>query len=149
MYYVSTAAKYPLPPYGGRFCEKNFLRYLVLCYVSPSIIGCEPIRSLKKLFCKIFHLWGNGYFAGAGICALSTVISHSWLCILFIPFWDIQPKIGFYRLPIHRRSAHIGFFFLCSFLILRPVIRLNFLSKDAIHLRVKVTSSIAVARQNM
>ena len=56
---VPSAAKYPLPPKSGRFCEKNSLCYLDLCYVNPrqpqikdlpSIIDCEPIRSFKKEF---------------------------------------------------------------------------------------------------
>ena len=52
---MNTAAKYHLPPKS----KENFLRYLDLCYVnpayhklktSPSIIGCEPMRSFKKVF---------------------------------------------------------------------------------------------------
>ena len=43
-----------LYPKCGRFSDENFMRYLDLCYVEQiehlfSIIGCEPIRSFKKI----------------------------------------------------------------------------------------------------
>ena len=33
---IPSAAKYPLPPKSGRFCEGYFIRFLDLCYVNTA-----------------------------------------------------------------------------------------------------------------
>ena len=70
--------KLPFTTKGGRFCEREFLalsKFMLfqallpqIIKIFPSIIGCEPIRSFKKLFWQNFHLWGKGYFAAVDTC---------------------------------------------------------------------------------
>ena len=66
--YQCISIKIPFTPKGGRLCEKNFLRYLDLLQIKglSSIIGFEPIRSVKKLFSQNLQILGKGYFAAIG-----------------------------------------------------------------------------------
>ena len=63
-----------LYPQRGQILRREFLvlSRFMLCSRSrlahikdlPSTIGCEPIKNVSRIvFCKIYHLWGKGYFA--------------------------------------------------------------------------------------
>ena len=72
-------SKIPFTFKGFRFFEKNFLRYLNLCYVNPAndklkifplLLAVNQPEGSRNCFRKICHLWSKGYFADAGTYCL-------------------------------------------------------------------------------
>ena len=111
---VPSSAKYPLPPKMADFAKRisGVIYRFMVCYLRlpqikdlPSIIGCEPIRSFKKLYPQNLPPLGlrQGYFVAVGTLPEVTELFCNELLYCSI----VNSSIGFDR-QTHATAAALS-----------------------------------------